>query len=224
MDGKAAASESPKPPHSAGILRTGYRIGTFGHHVSMASFENPFAGPRLAARRRIAGLCGERPLTRKELATALARPEGALTSALRGAVEAGALEADDPELRAGTTYSLNERQRAWLDEAAAEALEPGRLRAGQTLVLVVARRPHEALALVAAEGLAGVLAWAARLGAEGHLLLAFADVEAVVLDRLAARLEAADAEVRRFGVGELLTPERLRRAAAAVAAARAPGR
>jgi hypothetical protein len=173
---------------------------------------NPFVGRKLGTRRHIGRLCSVRPRTRKELAVALGRPEGALTTPLESAVDAGAVEADDPQLRAGTTYSLTDQQRGWLETAIGSSAQPGQLASDHKLVIVAGGRPEQVLVTAAEEGLAGVLVWAARVTGDGHLLLAFAaDAGDLVIDRLAERLDADGAMASRLGIGDILSPEMVRR-------------
>jgi DNA-binding MarR family transcriptional regulator len=163
-----------------------------------------FRGSRLA----LAETLLEGGKSASEIAAALGKPTGSIFGVLKRMVAEGLIIADSGEPQRGTHYLLSPEASTTLEEIQREAPQPGRIAAGQRLIVI---DPPDALAAVQrifAGADAQLIEWAIETGAGGWLL-ALRSEDSYPVQRLRMAFEAAGAKSREVSAVAILSGEEL---------------
>lgn len=169
-----------------------------------------------AAARRIVRVCSDRKRGLHEIASALAREPGSLTSTLDKMLEHGDLCSDvEPgsSRGPGTLFWADEAQLERAETAAAQAHDPGLLRTGQPLLLLRCPSAVSAVAVVRSSLVGAAVIWAARMAGEGSTWLLALDPGAgfLVIDQIDAAAEQVGGSVSGLTPASIMDGTGLRR-------------
>jgi hypothetical protein len=169
-----------------------------------------------ATARRIVRVCSDRKRGLHEVASALGREPGSLTSTLDKILEHGDLHSDvEPGSRrgAGTLFWADQAQLERAEMAAARAHDPGLVRTGQPLLILRCPSAASAVAVLRSSLVGATVTWAARMAGEGPTWLLALDPEAgpLVIDQIDAAAEQVGGSVSGFTPASVTDGAGLRR-------------